>query len=435
MTPGRGGPLVVVYDRGAAQPSEIIAQLTAVAPLVFVLSPSEHARSREPIFAGVGPVVHADPPERALDRLRALGVAGIVTFSERAVPLTSRLAEGLGLPYHDLRTTRLLTDKAAQRSALAAAGIETPPFRRFTAPDEWTDVVREVGLPAVLKPVRGGGSHNTFLITEVESGRATVDKLLANGQVGLDNAGIEFDDAFVLEKLLEGRPSQAFGDYVSVEHLVQSGRADSVAVTGKFPLLEPFRETGQFWPSPVEGTDEELVLDVAGKAVEAMGIQSGFVHTELKLTPDGPRIIEVNGRLGGDVNELCLRATGVSLVELAGRVALGQLVQPPRPPGGRVFFQLFHLAPRRACRLMSVRGVDAVRGSAGVTTYRALVKPGERVPGGVQATELDMVTGEVSDHRELTLLHQAVSSHLRFEFVFDGEPRPCSVTGVELSSL
>jgi ATP-grasp domain-containing protein len=427
------GPLVVVYDRGAAQPIEIIADLTAVAPLVFVLSPSEHARSREPIFASVGQVVHADPPERALDRLRALGVAGIVTFSERAVPLTSWLAERLGLPYHDRRTTRLLTDKAAQRSALAAAGIETPAFRRFTAPDEWPDVVRAVGLPAVLKPVRGGGSHNTFLITTAESGRAIVDRLLADGQVGLDNAGIEFDDAFVLEKFLEGRPSHPLGDYVSVEHLVQSGCADSIAITGKFPLAEPFRETGQFWPSPIEGTD--LVLDLARRAVEAMGIESGFVHTEIKLTPAGPRIIEVNGRLGGDINDLSLRATGVSLVELAGRVALGQRVQPPRPPAGRIFFQIFHLAPRRACRLVSVSGVDAVRGCAGVTSYRALVKPGEQLPGGVQATELDMVTGDVADHRELMMLLEAVSSRLLFEFAFDGEPCPCSVTGAELYSL
>ncbi|MFC3898209.1 acetyl-CoA carboxylase biotin carboxylase subunit family protein [Lentzea rhizosphaerae] len=435
MTAVNEGPLVVVYDRGAAQPSEIIAQLSAVAPLVFVISPSEHARSREPIFASVAPAVRADPPELALEQLRAMAPAGIVTFSERAVPLTSWLAERLGLPYHDQRTTRLLTDKSAQRSALAAAGVETPAFRRFTTAGEWPDVVDEVGLPAVLKPVRGGGSHNTFLITTAESGRAVVDELFANGRVGLDNAGIDFDDAFVLEKLLVGRPSHPFGDYVSVEHLVQSGRVDSIAVTGKFPLSEPFRETGQFWPAPIGGVDEELVLDMAARAVKALGIESGFVHTEIKLTPDGPRIIEVNGRLGGDVNELSLRATGVSLVELAGRVALGQPVQPPRPPEDRVFYQLFHLAPRRACRLVSVSSTDAVRGRTGVTTYRALVKPGERVPGGVQATELDMVTGDVGNHRELTELLQEVSSRLRFEFDFDDDAQPTSVSGLELGSL
>jgi len=41
-------------------------------------------------------------------------------------------------------------------------------------------------------------------------------------------------------------PSERFGSYVSVERLVADGEMSHVAVTGRFPVAEPFRETGFF---------------------------------------------------------------------------------------------------------------------------------------------------------------------------------------------
>ena len=67
------------------------------------------------------------------------------------------------------------------------------------------------------------------------------------------------------------------------------------------------------------------VLGMVADAIEALGIRTAVVHTEVKLTPEGPRLIEVNGRLGArppfilqgisKVNlflEACLLAVGLS---------------------------------------------------------------------------------------------------------------------------
>ena len=53
---------------------------------------------------------------------------------------------------------------------------------------------------------------------------------------------------------------------------------------------------------------------------------TGGSHTEVKLTPDGPRVIEVNGRLGGGIPEMLFQASGESIMRLSMRIALGERI-------------------------------------------------------------------------------------------------------------
>lgn len=69
----------------------------------------------------------------------------------------------------------------------------------------------------------------------------------------------------------------------------------------------------------------DAVLSVVTEAHAALGIRTGLTHTELRLTPTGPRVVEVNGRLGGDfIPLLGALATGVDLVAAACDIALGR---------------------------------------------------------------------------------------------------------------
>ena len=74
---------------------------------------------------------------------------------------------------------------------------------------------------------------------------------------------------------------------------------------------------------------------MASAAIEALDVHSGCLHTEIKLTPEGPRVIEVNGRIGGGVPEMLYRAAGVKIVELTLQLALGESIVingPGEPP-------------------------------------------------------------------------------------------------------
>lgn len=106
------------------------------------------------------------------------------------------------------------------------------------------------------------------------------------------------EPALIVEEYLPGRDDQPLGDYVAVECAVDGGVV-ALAVTGKLRLLPPFRETGQFWPARLPADEREEIIDLAVAALEALDVRTGLAHVEIKLTPAGPRVIEVNGRLGG----------------------------------------------------------------------------------------------------------------------------------------
>ncbi|UNO40110.1 ATP-grasp domain-containing protein [Streptomyces sp. MST-110588] len=426
--------LIVVYADGAAHPGDIAVGLASWARCVFVTEPADHTRAMEPLLSQFGPVITTGSAAEAAARLRPYVPDGLVTYSERALRFAAEVASALELPFHDRPTVGRLTDKWLQRDALRAAGVDTVRCHRIATENDWARAVADTGLPAVLKPAHGGGSRNTFLVTDVGEGLELVRGLLSEERPGLVAGG-----ALVLEEYLPGRDLGPFGDYVSVESIVRQGQVTDIAVTGKFPMVPPFRETGRFWPSPLEYEEEERARELARRSVEALGVRSGLTHTEIKLTPDGPRLIEVNGRLGGGINELSVRALGLNLIELAGRTALGEAVPTPDFYRGRAYFQLFHPAPRRASTLLGIEGVEEVKRNAGVTLYRPYAKAGARLPGGVQTQELDIVMGEAPDVTELATIAKEVEATLRYRFAFADEPGAAvtesSVTGAELGAL
>jgi len=423
-------PLIIVYDEGAAQPGDIAVGLAESVPCLYAVASTDHARTMAPLLAQFGPVVQVDDADRATESLAQHRPGGIVTFSERALPLTAALAARLGLPYHDLATVERLTDKWAQRAAFRAAGIDSVRAKRVSRADEWAEAVAAVGLPAVLKPANGGASRNTFLVQDADAGEALVRSLLSQEAAGYVTGG-----ALVLEEYLGGRASEPFGDYVSVENVVCNGTIIDVAVTGKLPMIPPFRETGRFWPAPLDPPELAEIQQLARRAVAATGVISGITHTEIKLTPRGLRLIEVNGRLGGGINELARRAIGVDLIEIAGRVALGQDIGPLPELPRAVHFQRFHPAPRRPCRLLRTSGEAEVRRLPGVALCRPYERPGARLPGGVHTHELGIVIGRAADHDRLAALVEQIVSTLRFDFAFDHVPGVCSVTAAELARL
>jgi carnosine synthase len=72
------------------------------------------------------------------------------------------------------------------------------------------------------------------------------------------------------------------------------------AVTDNWPTIEPyFNETGSNCPSILPVATQKELLDLAVASVQALGFRLGVFHVELKATSRGPRLIEVNARMGG----------------------------------------------------------------------------------------------------------------------------------------
>jgi biotin carboxylase len=331
-----------------------------------------------------------------------LALAGIVTFSEAQIRRTAGIAERAGLPYLSAAAAAAVTDKYVQRTLLSQAGLPSPRFGLVSGPGDLPAALDDVGLPAVLKPRSGAGSAHTCRVDS-----------LAEAATRLG----EFPPGeFVVEELLLGDPAVAglgFGDYVSVESVTVAGQMRHVEVTGKFPLAPPFRETGYVVPSTLPAQWRREVLEATQSAVHALGISVGVTHVEVKLTPYGPRVIEVNGRLGGYVADLVRRARRVDLVRLALCAALSHLVDVPEPAYGRCAFQYFLTAAMDASELRRLDGIERLSRRPGIHHVEVFRRAGDRLDWRRGTLDcLGIVYGSATDHAGVLDLITAIDDTL-----------------------
>lgn len=416
--------LAVVYDHGAVEPSRLVRSLRDIADLHFLLSRSDRARAALPFFEQHGSVLMVDRVADSAARY-AGRYDGIVTFSERMLQTTAQIAHSLGLAFSSPTTVRALTNKRVQRQLLSDAGIDKVHQAVATDPESLHSALRDVGLPAIVKPEVGEGSRHTYLV----DADADVDRFVSNFVGGWPHDENGPEPLVVEEYLLDSPPDPRVGGYVSVESVVVEGRPVHLAITGKFPLAPPFRERGHFWPALPDAVLGASLLDVTDRALRALAVRSGLTHTELKLTPSGPRLIEVNGRLGGGIAGIADRAVGIDLVRLAGEVALGltEVVAPAQPK--EVFFRYNHASPPSARTVLAVEGADTVRRMPGVDEY--FVWPLPHVVSPEASAPFDDVRGRARDHDAMYALVAQAGAALRFEFATDsGEAFEC--TGLEL---
>jgi hypothetical protein len=382
--------VAVVYDLGAT-PMDILTSLDEVAEPVFVLPQSEHNRKVADALRDVAEVVD-------VDGLVESKPDGITTFSDFQMDTTARLAESLGLPFHSPTVARDITRKHRQRRILNAHGVGNVATALVVDRDSAVRALDTVGLPAVLKPNRGVGGMNTYVVESPEELMRLVARLVREG-VRAD------DDGYVLEaRLVPTRVEEPWGGFVSVESLISGGRVRHLGVTGKFALGPPLRERGGYVP-PLPGmVDEAALFDLTGRALSALGACDSVCHTEIMITEAGPEIIEVNGRAGGNIQDLFLRGHDVNLIELAARVALGEdpEVRPAAVDG--VVFHYFGLAPTSARRLDAAPGLDAARALPEVDLLDLRVPVGSTLDWRRGFMErIYACRGRILDHDELAV--------------------------------
>lgn len=123
------------------------------------------------------------------------------------------------------------------------------------------------------------------------SGSRGVDLLKNNDAESLKNA-FEYSKSFsrtgesVVEEYIEGSE-------VSVETMSIDGECHVIQITDKITTGVPyFVEMGHSQPSMLSEKIKGEIAEVAKAANKALGISNGPSHTEIKVTKDGPKIVE-----------------------------------------------------------------------------------------------------------------------------------------------
>jgi hypothetical protein len=355
----------------------------------------------------------------AAELVAAEGPQGIVTGVDETLELTAGIAAALGLPYNSPQTAHTVADKGLQREALARAGVGGPQFITLGAgldPEAVADASRDMSYPSVLKPTAGSGGRGVLHLLGPED--------LA--------AAYHPDTPVVVEEYLPDSPDcdQRFASYLSVESVVSRGRISHVALCGRFPLAAPFRESGFFIPAAVDPERHAPITALADAAIEALGITVGMTHTEIKLTSDGPRVIEVNARLGGRPPLVLCNVSDVNLLRLSCLVALGDdITFPEFAPTREIGFWRLVQPPMDARSVRSVAGVKQVSASPTVDHVSLVRAPGDAVDWRLgSAGHVAYVNGRVADFDELASTIEFIDRTLQFEYECDPAAVAKSVT-------
>lgn len=256
---------------------------------------------------------------------------GIVTYSELLLRPQAELAERLGLPGNSPEAVTIAQSKFRQRQVFAEHGVPSAKFAELRGEGDLAGAARRIGFPAVFKPSLGAGSQSVRLVH-------TYEELLAayrDGRAAV-SAFLQSEDVFLLEERLEleAEGETGWAAYCSVESLLAAGERHHLVVSDRLALHHGYAEEGASMPSRLDAATQAAAVECADRAIAAIGLTTGAVHTEIALTPQGPRVIEVNARAGGPMPILFEVSAGYDYAAQIGRSALG-LAPDSEPDFGR----------------------------------------------------------------------------------------------------
>lgn len=346
-----------------------------------------------------------------LPAARAARPDGVLTWDEARVLQAATVAADLGLPGGDPDAVLRCRDKALTRAALAAAGVPQAAYALVGSAADALAAAERIGWPVVLKPRAMAASLG---VVRVDTPAELAQRYPATRDTTLPGAWTYSD--VLVEELLTGPE-------VSVDAAVHRGVAYPLCVARKDVGYPPwFEEVGHLVDAadPL-WTDAEL-LGVVQQALTALGYADGVVHAELKLTPAGPKVIEVNARLGGDlIPYLGLRATGVDPGPAAAAVACGRPpeLRPDRALAGAV---RFFYVEEEDTTISSVRFGDL---PAAVDLAVPLAAPGDVVsppPAGTLFGRVAFATAVAPTAAECTAALDAAGAALEIRSTVAGRP-------------
>jgi biotin carboxylase len=351
-SPGLSGKRLLVLGAGPAQLGLLEA---AQARDVFTIAVDRDPGAPGFALAARRAILSAED-ERGIERLaEAERIDGVIAPGiDWPVGIAARVAAKRSLP-HPLEPASavLAVSKGRQRERFDAEGVPQPRW--------WlvSEIERGLPVPCVVKaPDRQGQRGLTLVREESELGPA-IDAAIEASRNGFA----------LVEELVEGPE-------VTVNAFSVDGEFVPLTVTDRLTADPPAFGVAlaHVWPAE----DEDGAVDAAQAAAEALGIRNGPTYTQVRLGPDGPRVMELAARLGGGHDaELCEAAVGVDLNGFALKMALGQPVGPPYPFARNGGATTAFLVPP-AGELQSLEGLNEAQEADGVRAVRVYRRPGFR---------------------------------------------------------
>lgn len=283
------------------------------------------------------------------------------------VPLSvAMVADKLNLPGLNLESALWVSDKLLMKEQLQKMEVPIPHFCSVDSAIKVKSLAKIFGYPFIIKPVDSRGARGVQLLDT----EAQIDKAFIQAKIESPTGRV------MIEEYLAG-------PQVSTETLIDNGKCFTLGFSDRnyewLAKTKPYIiENGGDSPSMLHPDEQSAIVQTAENAALALGINQGVAKGDMVLTKEGPKVIEIAGRLSGgyfSTTQIPL-ATGVNFIEQAIKLALGEqlLVQDVTPKHHKaIAIRYLDIPPGR---IKHIDGTQLAMNSQGVELLSMLINVG-----------------------------------------------------------
>jgi phosphoribosylamine--glycine ligase len=407
---------VLVVGGGAREHALVARLLSERSPAEVICAPGN---------PGIARVARTAPVDLAsTSALRDLAAREHVdlTIIGPEMPLSIGVADefaaaGIRLFGPTAAAARLETSKAFAKAFMARHGVPTARFRTTRSLDEALHVVRsgEFGMPVVLKADGLAAGKGVVVAQSLDEAEAALIAAIRDARFG--DAG----KTIVIEECLTG-PEVSFFLVCDGARAVPIGTAQDHKRIFDDDRGPNTGGMGAFAPSPLFDAplQSRVMREVVEPVMTGMAAEGypfrGFLYVGLMLTPDGPKVIEFNVRMGDPETQVVLPLIDEPLLPLLIAAAEGRLAQSNcRVRSDRMVGVVIASRgyPESSESGQPIEGVEAAEEVPGVSVYHAgtAMHDGRLVTAGGRVLT---VVGRGSDFPEA--IARAYAGVLRIQF-------------------
>ncbi len=252
--------------------------------------------------------------EEILAKCIEIGIDGICSIASDLAMLTvNYVAEKMHLCGNSIASTIISTNKYEMRKAFLKNGDPSPRAIEVTAETEVP--LLPFQFPLIVKPTDRSGSRGVCKVQSLEELRPAVNRALEQS----------FEKKAIIEEYIEGI------EY-SVEYLSFQGKHYFLALTQKYTTGSPhYIEKAHMQPAVVSKQNLAYIKKTVEHALDTLGLVNGASHSEIKINGDKVSIVEIGGRMGGDLigSHLVPYSCGYDYLKAVLLVAFGIAPEPP----------------------------------------------------------------------------------------------------------
>jgi hypothetical protein len=248
-------------------------------------------------------IIHQGDLALTLQKVASLNPVAVIAGGEIGVELADILSERLGLASNGTELSAARRHKYTMIERLRSAGLRATRQCLPADSDELRHWHQKTDGRIVVKPVRSAAGEGVHFCDTPEASCAALQAI-----VGKKNIFSEINQEVVAQEYLCG-----------TEYVV-----NTVSCQGKHRVTDIWKTTrvsvnkfldmgDSIQMMPRQGEVQDILVSYALQVLDAMNIQYGPGHMEIKMCDDGPCLVEIGARIaGGDMPYYAELATGQS---------------------------------------------------------------------------------------------------------------------------